>query len=243
MAMNKTFAIAAAALTLACNRARTVPPSANPPEPAQAQAPPPSSSPPAPSAATEPMRRSWTFDADPVGRPPAGFSFGRTGNGPRGRWLIRADGGTNVLAQLDTDDTDFRFPLAVADEPELRDVRVSVRCKPVSGKVDQACGLVARYRDDDDYLLTRANALEGNIRLYVVEGGKRKEIANHRVVVTVNVWHDYRLDVTADRIEVFWDGRRVIEQRDDTFPDAGRVGVWTKADSVTYFDDLSAEAL
>ncbi|HVR19566.1 MAG TPA: hypothetical protein VMS65_07715, partial [Polyangiaceae bacterium] len=95
------------------------------------------------------MTKTWGFDQDTLNGAPLGFSLGRTGSGRVGRWIVRADADApsspNVLAQVDDDDTDGRFPIAVANEPSLRDVRVRVRCKMVSGRVDQACGLVARY--------------------------------------------------------------------------------------------------
>jgi hypothetical protein len=188
-----------------------------------------------------------TFDDEPVNVPPAGFSFGRTGSGPPGRWEVRAapgaPSGANVLAQLDADDTDFRFPVAVMDEPVLRDVRVSVRCRMVSGRVDQACGLVARYLDENNYVITRANVLENNIRLYTVRAGQRRQLASWSGRVTAEGWHEYRLELRGDRLEVFWDGERVLDHRDSTFSEAGRAGVWTKADSVTLFDDLRVESL
>ena len=130
------------------------------------------------------------FDEDAVDTTPPEFSFGRTGSGAPGRWIVKAaagaPSGANVLAQLDADDTNFRFPIAVTNSPVLRDVRVSVRCKMISGRVDQACGLVARYRDENNYFVTRANALEDNIRLYTVRDGKRNEIASQDVRVTPN---------------------------------------------------------
>jgi hypothetical protein len=188
----------------------------------------------------------WSFDADEVDAAPAGFVFGQTGDGPPGRWVVRAEpdapSGAKVLAQLDEDHTDGRFALAVARSPELVDVSVTVRCKPVKGEVDQACGLVARYRDADNYFLTRANALESNIRLYFVKDGKRQQIASWNGEVT-HAWHDYRFDVRGDHLEVYWDGVKVLDHRDGTFTDAGFVGLWTKADSVTYFDDLAAQPL
>lgn len=196
----------------------------------------------APSAsAAQPWK--WTFDTDAADQTPSGFSFARTGGGSMGRWVVRAEGGSKVLAQLDADATSFRFPLAIADQPALRDVRVAVRCQAISGKVDQACGLVARYRDENNYFVTRANALEGNIRLYTVKAGKREQIADHDGPVTANAWHELRFELRGDRLQVFWNGAQVIDHRDATFPDGGRVGLWTKADSVTYFDDFSAEAL
>jgi hypothetical protein len=184
----------------------------------------------------------WSFDADRPGEPPTGFAFGLTGSGPRGRWEIMADPGApsrgHVLAQLDADDTDFRFPIAVADAVQPANVRVSVRCKMVSGVVDQACGLVVRYQDEDNYYITRANALEGNIRLYHVQSGNRRQLASWSGVVQAGVWHDYAFEAVGDRLQVFWNGTRIIDHRDTTFAQGGRIGVWTKADSVTYFDDL-----
>jgi hypothetical protein len=186
-----------------------------------------------------------TFEDDPADAAPVGFAFARTGKGALGKWLVKAEAGapsgTKVLAQVDADSTNFRFPVATLEQPILKDVRVSVRCKVISGRVDQACGLVARYRDEGNYLITRANALEDNIRLYTVRDGKRDEIASHDIEVTPNVWHDYRFEVRGDHLQVFWDGQPVLDHHDATFTDAGRVGLWTKADSVTHFDDLRLE--
>lgn len=188
-----------------------------------------------------------TFDADMSGAAPSGFKFGRTGTGAAGRWVVRAEADApsapNVLAQLDTDDTSYRFPVAVADAPLLRDLRLSVRCKSVSGRVDQACGLVFRYFDEDNYFITRSNPLENNIRLYTVKNGKRKEIASWSGTVTAAQWHEYAVEARGDHIQVFWDGQRVLDHHDATISEPGRVGLWTKADSVTYFDDLSVTAL
>ncbi len=231
------------------------PPPAASPAPARAEAPPsslsPSPSAPAPASGPAPAAddggagRAWTFDADRVDAPPAGFTLARTGPGRAGRWLVRADPTApspgNVLAQLDDDDTDGRFPLALADGPPLQDVRVSMRCKAVSGRVDQACGVVARVQGPDDYYVTRANALEGNVRLYVVQHGRRQQLASWRGPVTSGAWHALGLQVEGDHLQVFWDGAAVVDQHDGTISGAGGVGVWTKADSVTLFDDLRAE--
>ena len=188
----------------------------------------------------------WNFDSDSVGRAPAGFTFVRTGSGRVGHWVVQNDkdapSGARVLAQLDTDDTDFRFPVAVANEPLLRDLQLAVRCKPVSGKVDQACGLVFRYRDENNYYLTRANALEDNVRLYYVVNGKRNQFASWSGRVSAGSWHELRVDAKGDHFEIYWDGKKIIDAQDRTFREAGKVGVWTKADSITYFDDLSASS-
>lgn len=189
----------------------------------------------------------WNFDSAPVGGPPVGFLFGLTGQGTPGKWVVRADpaapSGKRVLAQEDADPTDFRFPVAVADVPELRDLRLSVRCRMVSGEVDQAAGLVWRWSDERNYYVTRANALEGNIRIYSVQDGRRKQFGSWSGTVTAGEWHDYMVVAHGDRFEVLWDGAKVLDERDGTFPEAGRVGVWTKADSVTQFDDLVVDDL
>jgi hypothetical protein len=191
--------------------------------------------------------RVFSFDSDEVDRVPTGFAFARTGSGALGRWLVRADATApsppNVLAQLDGDGTSFRFPVAVVPDVRLRDVRVSVKCKMVSGRVDQACGLVARYRDESNYLLTRANALEGNVRLYFVRDGERKQLASYSGSVERNRWHEHRFEVRGADLAVFWDGERVLRAREERFDEPGRVGVWTKADSVSSFDELRVEPL
>jgi hypothetical protein len=239
---------------LACQRSRAPDPSSKEPAPAatlslsSAESASMQSVPRAgPSAKPTSPVRSFSFDTDPSGSPPSGLSFGRTGSGIPGRWLVRADqtapSAANVLAQLDDDSTSFRFPVAVTSEVQPRDVRVSVRCKMISGRVDQACGLVLRYRDEKNYLITRANALEGNIRLYTVRDGDRDQLASHSEKLSANTWYTYAFEARAEKLRVFWNGKAVLELDDDTFMEPGRVGVWTKADSVTYFDDLKIEPL
>jgi len=186
--------------------------------------------------------KTFTFDGEPVGGPPKGFEFGRTGGGREGKWIIKADQDApsppNVLAQTDTDRTDYRFPVAFTG-PEMKDLRLSVKCKPVSGKVDQGCGLVFRLKDANNYYITRANALEDNVRLYHVVKGKRIQFAGWNGAVKSGVWHDLAVEANGDGFRVFFDGNKVIDAHDKTFPEAGKFGLWTKADSVIYFDDLT----
>jgi chromate transporter len=200
--------------------------------------------PPAAQAAGALAATTWTFDSAAVGQAPPGFSFGRTGSGRAGRWVVRAapdaPSGPNVLTQEDSDRTDYRFPVAVADGRTFGDVSLSVRCKPVGGRVDQACGIVWRYRDENNYYLARANALEDNVRFYYVQNGRRVQLAGWNGKVTSGVWHELRADVRGDRVEVYYDRRKVIEARDARFSSPGKVGVWTKADSHTLFDNLTA---
>jgi hypothetical protein len=189
----------------------------------------------------------WDFQSGALNAPPAGFSFGRTGHGREGKWLVVQDptapSGDHVLGQLDPDDTDYRFPIAVADAPSLKDLRLEVRCKPVSGKTDEACGLVFRFRDPDNYYVARANALEDNVNLYYVAQGRRREIEGWSGKVAPGAWHVLAIEARGDRLRVFWEGKPIIDARDDTFGEVGKVGVWTKADSVTYFDALIATPL
>ena len=188
----------------------------------------------------------FNFDSDKEGGAPAGFQFGRTGGGREGKWVVMtekdAPSSPNVLAQTDTDGTDYRFPVAFTG-PEMTDLRLSVKCKPVAGKVDQGCGLAFRLKDADNYYLTRANALEDNVRLYHVVKGRRQQFAGWNGKVASGVWHELTVEAQADHFQVFFNGKKVIDAHDKTFTEAGKIGVWTKADSVIYFDDLSVQPL
>ena len=148
-----------------------------------------------------------------------------------------------MLAETSKDRTSDRFPLAILEGVEARDVAVSVRFKPVSGTVDQAAGLAVRLRDPRNYYIARANALEDNVRLYRVVDGRRTQFAGADVRVPRDRWQTLRLRVEGDRFAVALDGRELFGATDRTFTEAGRVGLWTKADSLTHFAELSAEIL
>ncbi len=188
--------------------------------------------------------RTFRFEDDPVGSPPAGFEFARTGRGAEGRWIVRADAESpknHVLVQESADPTDYRFPLAVVKEGAHKDVTLSVRAKPVSGNVDQGFGLVWRYKDANNYYITRCNADEDNCTIYHVVAGRRRPFQNHNVKVPTNTWHTLKLEAAGDHFVVWFDGQKVLDARDETFKETGRVGLWTKADSVIEFDDLAIE--
>jgi len=188
--------------------------------------------------------KTFTFDSDPVGSPPAGFEFARTGQGAEGKWLVRADAdkpSNHVLAQESADPTDYRFPLAVVTEGTYKDVTLSVRARPVSGKVDQGFGMVWRYRDANNYYITRCNADEDNCTIYHTVAGRRRPFQNKPIKVAKNTWHTLRLEAAGDHFVVWFDGTKVLDAKDETFKDAGRVGLWTKADSVIQFDDFTIE--
>ncbi len=185
------------------------------------------------------------FDVTTVGELPAGFSTAVTGGGGPAAWRVVEDAsapsGGKVLAQTSTDRTSSRFPLCIYEGLTATDVEVSVRFKPVSGTVDQAAGLVARYRDKDNYYIVRANALEGNVRLYKVERGKRTQFAGVDVKVPAKTWQALTLGVNGTHFRVLLNDTLLFEADDRAFSDAGKVGLWTKADSVTYFDDLTVK--
>lgn len=182
------------------------------------------------------------FDASAVGTFPTGFSSAVTGGGGPASWAVVEDftapSGGKVLAQTSTDKTSVRFPLCVYDGFMASDVTVSVSFKPISGTVDQAAGLVARYRDKDNYYVVRANALENNVRLYKFERGNRKQFAGANVQVPSREWQTLALEIRGTHFRVLLNDTLLFEADDATFKNAGKVGLWTKADSVTYFDDL-----
>lgn len=187
--------------------------------------------------------RQVLFREAEVGREPAGFHLAQTGGGASGTWVVQEvdPPGTRVLAQTSTDDTSARFPLCILDGPALRDGSASVRFQAVSGEVDRAAGLVVRYTDPDHYYLVRANALEDNVRLYRVVGGRREQFAGAELDVSAGAWHSLRLDFHDRRFTVTYDDRLLFSAEDDALPGPGAVGLWTKADSVTWFDDLRVE--
>lgn len=181
------------------------------------------------------------FEKDDVGRAPREFSFALTGQGKPGAWIVRKDDGThgNVLVQTDADTTDYRFPVAIYGDFTGKDVDLSVRFKALSGSGDQGAGLVWRYRDQNNYYVTRCNALEDNCTIYHVINGRRQAFMNHRIKVASNIWHTLAVAVAGDHFVVTYDGRKVLDAKDETFKEAGKVGLWTKADSVIAFDDFS----
>jgi hypothetical protein len=197
----------------------------------------------------------FDFDEFEVGKTPAGFTTTLTGGGGPVSWVIQEDSTApsdgKVLAQTSADETSFRFPIYVYDKFTAKDVEVSVRFKAVSGKVDQAAGIVWRYRDKDNYYIVRANALEDNVVLYKVERGKRTDLKptdsgpfayGKKAKVPSGQWNELRVVARGSRFTVYLNGEHLFNVEDDTFTDAGKVGLWTKADSVTYFDDLKIES-
>jgi hypothetical protein len=138
-----------------------------------------------------------------------------------------------AIAQASKDRIDYRFPLAIYKPYTGKDLELSVRFKAVDGTVDEAGGIAVRLLARDDYYIARANALEDNVRFYRVIKGKREQVAGANVKVAANQWHTLALKAEGDRFIVSFDGKALISAKDGTFPDAGKVALWTKADSVT----------
>ena len=184
----------------------------------------------------------FNFDQDTVSQTPAGFPSYATGEGPAGTWVVQkmadSPGGQQVVVQTDANDTDNRFPVLIAGGGEYADVDASVKGKAISGQVDQGIGLVFRFRDPQSYYVVRANALENNFRLYKMVDGRRMQIAGADVKVTSGQWHTLRAVARGDHIGCFFDGQQLIAVRDVAYT-RGKVGLWTKADSVTAFADLT----
>jgi hypothetical protein len=182
------------------------------------------------------------FDKFAAGTLPEGFSTDLTHEGRPGKWEIVDYRQTKVLAQTSSDETQDRYPLCIYDNASFKNGEVSVDFMAVSGKVDQAAGLVARYKDKDNYYMTRANALEDNVRLYKIEAGKRTELASANLKVTPNQWHNLKFEMQGILLNVSYDRKEIIKAVDSTFRQPGKIGLWTKADSVTYFDNLTIES-
>jgi hypothetical protein len=171
------------------------------------------------------------------------FEFALTGGGAPGEWSVVRDDATQALAQTGADPTDDRFPLAIYRPFSGRNVYVSIRFMPVSGKVDRAGGVVVRLTSAGDYYLARANALENNVRFYRVVDGKRQMIAGVDAPVASGAWHTLGIAARDDRFIILFNGRELFGATDAKVPGPGRVGMWTKADSVTWFESIKIKSL
>jgi hypothetical protein len=195
-------------------------------------------------ASAEPV----AVDFSPSGKDnlPTGFTLGRTGNGAPAAWAVQPDASAaskQALVQTSGDTTDYRFPRAIYDKINAANVEVTVRFKAVAGRVDRAAGLMVRLADPNNYYVVRANALEGNVNLYRVVKGSRREIQGASAPVPSNVWQTLGLQANGDKFTVSFNGKELFTATDRTFANAGKIGLWTKADSITHFDGLTVSVL
>ena len=182
-----------------------------------------------------------TFPDAALGQAPEGWLCGSTGGGTP-RWTVEAESQSPSGAPVLKQSGSGRFPWCVKAETSLADGSVEVRFKPVAGKQDQAGGVVWRWKDGDNYYVARANALENNVSLYYTKDGKRNTIKYTDAPVPSLAWHHLRVEFQDARIRVFLNGKLYIQEEDHWIAGAGKVGVWTKADSVTLFDDFAYAA-
>ena len=193
-----------------------------------------------------PAPRSIDFDSGEVGKLPPDFTTALTGGGGPISWAVREDstapGGKHVLVQESSDETSYRFPMCIYEKAVARDVAVAVKYKAISGKVDQAGGIVLRY-SPENYYIARANVLEDNVNIFKTVRGKRSLVEEAPVKVSADAWHTIRFEAKGPHLKVIFDGKTVIEKDDTTFSKPGKVGLWTKADSVSAFTDFKIEPI
>jgi hypothetical protein len=183
------------------------------------------------------------FTKDDVGKVPAGWKAEKTGKGEGSVWKVVADESAPsksglVLAQT-AESPRALFNLCVAEDGRFKDVEVRVAFKAVRGKLDQGGGIVWRYQDTNNYYLARMNPLETNYRVYKVVAGKRIQLGTKEdLKIPAGEWHVLKIKQTSDQIQCWLDGEKYLDVKDDTITKAGKIGLGTKADAQTYFDDL-----
>lgn len=186
-------------------------------------------------------RKEYYFDSDELFNMPAGFFNAFTGTGKEGQWKVikvqHSPTADNVVVQAKIDKTVQRFPLLIVDRINYKDAMAYVRFRAEGGEIDQTAGLVFRYKDNQNYYVLRANALENNVHLYKVVNGQRTMIGEKNTKVSSNEWHLLKVVYDGKKIRCFFENAMIIEVSDDTF-DSGSVGICTKSDSYVLFDDL-----
>jgi hypothetical protein len=185
----------------------------------------------------------YSFEKDAVGKVPAGWNVGQTGEGEGSVWKVVEDETApsktkRALAQT-ADSPNSVFNLCVVDDTNFKNVAISVSFKAIKGKNDQGGGIVWRYQDADNYYIARMNPLEDNFRVYKVVDGKRTQLETKEgLKVPSGEWHTLKVKQAGQQIECWLDGKKYLEAKDDTFTKAGKVGLWTKSDAQTHFDDI-----
>lgn len=190
----------------------------------------------------------FTFDNCKPGSIPEGWSEHFTGNG-KTHWQVEDDGGNKVLAQMASSNPNYHFNEIVYDGFKVKDVDMSVRLKGIKGNNDQGGGLIWRYMGEGNYYVVRANPLEDNVVLYKVVNGRRTDLPLLGKGKTYGMdvsplghgWNTLRVVVKGDIFTVYLNGKELYEVKDGIFENAGKVGLWTKSDAVTYFDDFEVE--
>jgi hypothetical protein len=188
----------------------------------------------------------WQFNDDKVGALADGWSVAETnGKDKKATWAVIKDqaapSGSQAIAITSNNNSGQTYNLLMAEGTNFKDLKIEVGVKSMTGKEDQGGGIIWRAKDANNYYITRWNPLEKNIRLYYVKDSKRKQLASADIETDPSVWHEIDLEHVGSEIEVQFDEETVIEFNDDTFGEAGMVGMWTKADAATAFDDFDIE--
>ena len=192
--------------------------------------------------ASAPETRTWNFDQDRPEQLPPKFAIGTFFDGrPAGDWKVlktpKALSSPNVFAQLREKGAEHHYNVVLIEETNSANLDLSVSFLPISGKADMGGGLLWRAKNDRNYYLIRANPLEQNIRVYHVVKGIRKMLKNYDEIMDIKTWHRLHVINQGCRIQIFYDEKPIFDFCDETFKE-GRIGLWTKSDAVTYFDDL-----
>ena len=195
--------------------------------------------------ATAAFAETVTFDGEKTGEVPPGWLVAKTGKGEP-KWTVEKDDTAPTKPNVLKQSGEATYPLCIKSDIALKDGFVEVKFKSVSGDTDQAAGVIWRCQNADNYYVCRANALEDNVVLYKTEKGKRSSLpivgrkGGYGVdePVAKAQWHTLRVEFSGKRFIVLFNGRKLFEVEDETFKDAGKAGVWTKADSVMLFDDF-----
>ena len=178
------------------------------------------------------------FDDMKVGTVPPSWTATQTGSGTA-KWSVEKDNSAPSKPNALKQSGQATFPVCFKNGANIKDGFVEVKFKPIAGKEDQAGGVIWRLQDVNNYYIARANALENNVTIYHTIKGKRTEKKRTNVKVSSGTWHTLRVDFSGNHFTVTFDGKKALEWEDDIFQNAGKVGVWTKADSVTEFDDFT----
>jgi hypothetical protein len=192
--------------------------------------------------------RIWSFDRDAVGSVPQGWEVAETaGRGTPATWEVMADttapSSPNVTAIAQVGNSGQTYNLLITGATSYEDLAIEVLVKAIAGEVDQGGGPIWRARDADNYYIARWNPLEDNFRVYRVKEGRRKQLGSARAEADPAAWHQIEIEHEGNRIKASFDGEELIALEDSTFLGAGMVGLWTKADAATAFDDFEVEAV
>ncbi len=193
----------------------------------------------------------FDFENCTVGKLPENWSEYATGRGEATRWQVVDDHGNKVLAQLSADNPNYHFNVVVFKGFDLKNVEMSVKLKGLAGKMDQGGGFIWRFKDRNNYYVVRANPLEDNVVLYKVKDGKRTDLPimgkgrtyGVKVKKLGNDWNTLKIKVVDDLFTVYLNGEELFKVQDQTFTGPGKIGLWTKADAQSYFDDFQVRGL